>query len=201
MVLALGAANVRAEIVTIKLEGELTYVDPYLTWLNENFTVGDVITGTYVYDTATPDTSGSSRSGHYWYYSEPYGLSLSSGGYVFRTDPSNVEFLIAVLNRDADDGYLLRSYNNLALPDDVIVDHISWQLNDYSGTALSSDALLATPLILEDWESIYGLMVTFGYKGGWGIRAEVTSVELIPEPATVFLLGFGALMLLKQRKA
>jgi hypothetical protein len=194
VVLALSAATTNATIVTIGLTGEITYSELSI------FHVGDIITGSYTYDTDALDRNLSPNIGLYEYTSSPYGIYLDVGDFVIQTDPEHVDFFISLGdNSYGDDHYLLRSYNNLPLTNGLPVWHISWQLDDFSGTALSSDHLPAWPPVLEDWQSIYGLMVTFGFKGGAGIRAQVISVELVPEPTTVVLLILGAVFSLRKR--
>jgi hypothetical protein len=200
VVLALWTTSASAEIVTIGLSAEITYITPHDEWLNEQFDIGDVITGVYRYDSSTPDSFPSNpRSGVYQYYTAPYGIYLSAGDFAFQTDPVNVDFFVGIYDRPDGDNYLLRSYSNLPLPNDLIVWHISWQLDDYSGTALSSDMLPTTPPVLEDWEYDSGLMIQLGDKGGLTLGAEVSSVELVPEPSTLLLLAFGGLAVLRRR--
>ena len=199
VILALSANSLQAAIIIIDLTAEISDVDDLGGLLEGLVNVGDIITGSYTYDSATPDSKPSETVGQYEYVTQPYGVSLSVGGFVFQTDPENINFLVSVGNNHlGDDRYSLRSYSNLPLSNGVLVDHISWQLVDYSATALSSDALPTTPPVLEDWQSIFGITITFGYKGSSMIRAHVTSAELVPEPATIFLLGLGALALIRK---
>ena len=200
VVLNLWTGNLRAELITIHLTAEVIYVDDLAGLLEGKVNVGDIITGSYSYDSDTPDSSPSSSLGTYWHYTPPYGINLSIGGFVFQTDPDNVNFLLQVDDGYiGGDGYLIRSYNNLPLTNWVEVDHISWQLNDYSGTALSSDALPITPPVLTDWpDTGYHLTIDLDNGGSSYIRAEVTSA--VPESATVLLLAFGSLLLTRRRR-
>lgn len=200
VVLALSAATANATIVTIGLRGEVTYVDEYSEGLNQLFDVGDPVQGIYIYDSDTPDSSLLEDVGGYRYSSPPYGISLDVGGIILQTDPYNVDFLMSILNNHTGmDGYALRSYNNLALSNDVPVWHISWQLWDYSCNAVSSTELPTSPPVLENWGQD-SLMIEFGYKGGATLGVEVTSVELVPEPSTILLLSLASFALLNKRK-
>jgi len=190
----------RGAIITIGVEAEVTYVDDLQDLLGGSIGIGDIITGSYSYNSDTPDTNPLSTVGDYWHYSAPYGISLGAGGLLFQTDPTGVDFLVEVGdNHTGQDAYLLRSYSNLTLASGVSVDHISWQLNDYSCTALSSDDLPLVPPVLGDWESNY-LLITLGPKGSSSIQGTVTDVWLIPEPGSIFVLGLGALGLWRRRK-
>ena len=198
IVLNLCAVNLHAELVTIHITAEVKYVDDPGGLLEDKVTVGDAITGSYSYNSDTPDNNPMSSLGAYWHYSSTYGINLSVGGFVFQTDPDNVELLLGIDNGTyGHDTYHIISYNNLPLSNGVEVNHILWQLDDYSSAALSSDALPTTPPVLEDWESNY-LLMTFGYKGGSNIQARVTNV--IPEPATLLLLALGSLVLTRRRQ-
>jgi hypothetical protein len=89
--------------------------------------------------------------------------------------------------------YWLASYNNASLDNGALVDSIWWQLNDDTGSALSSDALPTTFPFLGDWQAN-----VLGIEGDrrYGIKAHVTSA--IPEPCTVLLFGVGTLFLRKR---
>ena len=199
--------NASAAIITIGIEATVTSVTDSDNLLEGNVIVGSIITGTYTYDTDTPDTNPASEFGDYWHYDSPFGLELAVGGFVFKTDTNDVEFLMGVANNyeGYQDNYLVRSYNNLSLDNGTEVNHISWQLDDYSGTALSSTDLPTMAPILSnwDWQSL-GINGGIGgtapcYEKSFGIGAEVTSVFLIPEPMSLLLLCAGGLLIRTKR--
>jgi len=194
-------ASASGELITIGLRAEVTYIDQSAYDLLEGHVqLGDTLTGTYTYDSQTPDSNPLSGVGDYYQDSAPCGIRLEAGGIVFESDPDILNFLIELNdNHVGEDNYLLRSYSNLPLPNGVEVDHISWQLDDPSCTALSSDALPLGPPVLSDWQ-YQGLSIELGPKGGANIGAQVTCVWLIPEPATVLLLGCGSVLLLRKRR-
>jgi len=191
-------APAEATWVTIEITAEVDAVEDSGNYLEGQINPGDTITGSYIYESTTLDSSPLDPIvGHYWHYAVPAGISLSVNGFEFRTDPSNVEFLVGIVNDNAsgDDIYWVDSYNNLPLSNGTLVDTIVWQLDDPTGTALSSDALPTTPPVLGDWQSMVGLRLD-GERAGWGIDATVTSA--IPEPSTILLLGMGALILCRR---
>jgi hypothetical protein len=202
--LLLSFTPVRAEIIKIGLTGLVDYVnDPY-NLLEGKVSIDNLIIGYYTYDTATPDTSPATDVGDYFHYSMPCGVVLNLEDFVFTTDFNNVKFLMEMVNDyqgQPRDNYLIRSYNNLFLYNGVDVDHISWQLDDYGGTALSSTALPTTAPVLSDWD--YNTLYISGGIGGtppcfdeaFHIQGYVTSVYLIPEPASLILLAIGSLVL------
>lgn len=116
--------------------------------------------------------------GDYQHSTHPFGITLNVGGFVFRTDPNNVNFLVEIVNdhgNPASDNYLLRSYNNIFDVGSSSVTHISWQLDDPTLTALSSQALPTVPPVLADWQSVVGLTIV---SGEFFIRSHVTSANL-----------------------
>lgn len=198
-VLAVGVPRAEGTLITIEIEAIVDSVEDTGNYLEGQINVYDIITGTYTYESTTLDSNPSSVGGHYWHYDPPAGISLTVGGFEFRTDPANVEFLVEIANDSTSgglhDGYLLRSYNNLPLSNGTLVDEISWQLTDPTASALSSDALPTTPPALDDWQSIIGLRL-HGERGGYIIDATVTSA--VPEPSTLLLFALGGLFLRRQ---
>lgn len=187
--------------ITIKITAEVAYVDDYSNLLGGAIQVGDIISGEYTYDSATADSNSLPTVGDYWHDTAPYGIMINAGDFVFETDPNDVHFLVEIVNDHGNpprDNYLLRSYNNLPISDEVKVDHISWQLDDPTLTALSSEELPTEPPNLEDWTSIFGLTITgcvpdpyFPQDCGYDeffIRAHVTSVQ-IADSDTVVING------------
>lgn len=168
--------------ITINITAQVAVVDDPDMVLGGAIGVGDTITGTYTYDSTNPDSNPLPTVGDYQHSSAPYGIRVNAGGFVFETDPSDVDFLVEIVNDHGDpprDGHQLRSYNNLPLSNGATVDHIAWQLDDPTATAVSSEALPTEPPVLTDWESVFGLTLE-GYdpsdpsEPDYFIRAHVT---------------------------
>ena len=198
VVMLFGACPVRAALITIEIEAVVDSVEDQGNYLEGQINPGDTITGFYIYESTTPDSSPLVTLGRYEHSTPPHGIFLSVGGFDFETDPANVDFVLGIVNdgTSGDDSYWLISYNNLPLPNGTLVDQISWQLDDPTGNALSTTELPTTAPVLEDWQSIYGLHLE-GVKDTFHVVAEVTSA--IPETTTLFLLGIGGLLLRKRR--
>ena len=199
--------------VSIDITAEIERIDDSFGFLSGKISVGDIIHGTYIYETTTADTNVSPELGDYWQTTAPFGITLEVNGYLFRTDLGNVDFVVELCNdhHDNHDAYLLRSYNNLfdisvPLGDPAFSwsrnNHIHWQLYDSTHTALASTvgtALPTLPPVLSDWPLPYHLDIsseqTFGGSQNFFILADVTSVVLspttAPEPTTMLLLGLG----------
>jgi len=189
--LALPAASY-GELITISISGYVTSVSDKYGNLEDKIHVNNILTGTYTFDSEMSDSNPSSTVGDYQYNVSPAGISLSCGGFVFKTDPANVSFLVEVGNDSSTgDSYVVISYNNLSLSNGVLVDYISWQLDDSTGTALSSDALPLCAPDLTKWQPWCGLYIDGERGGGYLIKVDITSATLIPEPATFLFLSCG----------
>ncbi len=170
--------------VKISFTGTVTQMDDRSNVLFGNVKVGTPVTGEYTYRLPTKDTNTDQTVGDYPHDRKAFGITVNTGGLVFKTDPKNVNFLVELVNRDSDH-YLLRSYNNLPFSDTVTVEHISWQLDDETGSALSNDSLKSAPIppILQNWKDPFGLTITGegperGPIDSFFIRAHIDSVKL-----------------------
>jgi hypothetical protein len=88
---------------------------------------GAELIGIYSFDTSTPDTNPAPRVGDYWHTTTGNRIRVEACGVVFRTDPSNVQLLMEMVNNHgtpASDNYLLRSCNNVSSLS-TFTDHIS----------------------------------------------------------------------------
>jgi hypothetical protein len=203
-ILGIIGSKTQAGLIEIVIEAEVTAVSDSGNLLEGNVNVGDTITGSYKYDSETPDNNPTDTSlGNYWLRSSPYGIFLTVGGLEFKTDLDSVKFDILIANNDISssrDIYGLTSYNNTFLENNTPVDIISWDLNDYTETAIDNDLLPITAPIVNDWQSVNILLISGGEERGirFGIGANVTSAVLVPEPSTLILITLG-LGLLKER--
>jgi len=189
-------APAKAALITIEIEAVVDSVSDEGNYLEGKIKPGDIITGSYIYDSDTPDSNPSITIGHYWHYHAPFGVSLTVGGFNFKTDSANVEFLLGVGNDgpSGNDIYWFTSHNCARLVNGTLVDSIGWQLEDPTGNALSSDALPPTVAVLANWE--WNVLDFYGERGGFHVFAHVTSA--IPEPTTIILLSMGGLFLRKR---
>jgi len=151
--------------------------------LNDFIRIGDTVTGTIVFNNTVADANDSDTVADYWHTTAPYGMYLAIGDLAFETDPDDVNFLFELINdhgTPAHDGHLFRSYNNFPLSLTLDVNHISWQLDDATGTALDSTDIPAEPPALTNWTQGFGLTITGNDAADeWStflIRATVTSV-------------------------
>jgi len=190
--------------ITIEITGNITSVSG--SGLPGTVYIGDIFTGTYTYDSDTLDSAPSAQLGEYQYNS-PYGITLSLGGYEFKTAPNHVgQFGMWIGNDDSVpplgegvwDYYLVRSYQNVSVPSvGFTILSIRWDLWDSKHTALFSDTLPITAPVLTDW-NFNLLEISFvGY--GLSIYGTVTQAVLVPEPLTGVLMITGVLLLRRKQ--
>ncbi|MGA2916207.1 MAG: PEP-CTERM sorting domain-containing protein [Sedimentisphaerales bacterium] len=194
---------VQADLITIGLTGKIIRADDPQNVFGGQIQWGDTVTGTYTYDTSTPDSEPLDPSaGVYWHYNTPCGVSVTINNFIFQTNPNNIRFKVGIGDNYPSFGdiYNFISYNNSPLPNGTSIDTIVWQITDSTGTALSSDALPTTAPNLDDWNMDYGLSITGPRGWDYLLRADITSVMLIPEPTTLLLLAFG-IIVCKLRKS
>jgi hypothetical protein len=189
----------QAEIITIGIKARVNWVDDRAGYLEGAIAQNDILTGYYVFDSLTPDSNPSGSVGIYEYDISPFGMWVSSAsGLTFGTNPAEVQFSIRIAN-GSNDAYIVSPVEAggslLPLPNGTVVNEMFWQLNDYTGTALSSDALPLTPPVLEHWNDINHLYISGGPRDTkFMIGARVIETWIIPEPAAVLLLACGILL-------
>ncbi len=194
----------QAYLITIGLTAEVYEVEDYGSgdgWLDGKINPGDIITGYYTYESTTSDSSSSTTSGQYRHYSSPCGIFLTVSGFDFETDPTNTDVLVEISDNCPNHGnnpydhYMVYSSNNLPLSNGTVFADITLRFSDSSGQALSSTALPLTAPDLDDWS----LYTSLSMAGAFLVSSNVTSMVLIPEPASFLLLAFGAVFIRKGR--
>src|SRR3954451_552730 len=185
--LALFASPAAAQDVTVSFRGALTSVDnsPFA-----DLAAGTPFTGSYTFSLSTPDSNSMEQVGDYFHTTAPYGVTVTIGTHTFRTDPSNVNFLLELVNDyQSSDNYVFHSYTNAAT-DGVPIDMISWQLDDPTLTLLASPTLTDSAPDITRWQQLFGLEIQG--RVDWMpffLRGTVSEVRLgtgpfyIPSPA------------------
>lgn len=172
----------RAAVHNVSFKGTVSAVNDMFFQVDASITNGAPVEGFYLYDDAASDSNADGTVGDYRFTSGANGITVKVGPYVFRTNPSHVNFLMEVVNRDTDHFVVHSYYNICSRP--LFVEHISLQLDDPSGTAFASDAILTGAPSLAAFASTPGLTVMGGGSGdlggGYFIRANVTSATDTP---------------------
>ena len=185
--------SAKADLITIAISGQVTTVNDQYNHFGNNIQIGDTITGTYTYDSTILDSELSPESGLYYNTGNLCGISLNVSGFNFKTDPTNVDFLVSAGNYAlGGDSYALLSYHNSPLIDTTQVQYINWQLDDSTGTALSSDILPLTAPDLSKW-NYNSLFITTDRN--FTVIAIITSATLIPEPTIILFIFLGVALI------
>lgn len=152
-----------AEPVTVYFTGRIVLADDLGAVLDGSVAVGSSFRGSYTFDPATPNTSSMPSVGDYWHTAPPAGVQLSVGNYTFQTDPANVQFLLELVNDHyaGSDNYVFHSYTNLPTQG-LLIETISWQLDDPTMSALDDVVLRPEPPNLAAWQSWFGMDVAGG---------------------------------------
>jgi hypothetical protein len=173
--------NAFSQMKSFCIKGTVTYVDDMYNTLNGAVSVGDSINGTIIYDAGITDNNSMAEVGDYYNTVAPSGIYLNLNGLKFETDTTNINFLFETVNDYVGlDNIVVRSYNNTftpTIPAFVSGNHISWQLDDTSETALTSTAIPAF-IDVNNWQQVFGLTIEGGeFDTTLFIRAMVTSAD------------------------
>jgi len=202
-----------ATIINIEVTGTVDSIETAGFLLDGSVGNGTTLTGFFTYDTETPDQEPSEYNGLYYIIS----VSMTIGNYTFTDNPLSSEdarFLVTTV----DPGYSVGSSESFF--DGIIIENtvpktyndIIWSytslgimnLSTSSNEYILSDALpdldSFPDLSVFDVGREFGVRFydESGYKY-FRISGEVTSLNAIPEPGTVFLLGLGGLALIRRR--
>ena len=185
------AAPAMADYVIFAFEGEITSVEDDDNLLGGAVTVGSPFSGSYTFDSLTPDSDPHPRRGLYW--DAIIEISGDIAGIPF-SGPVGERNSIEVQNDFASttlDGYVVRpDVDLLGLDMDIII-----ALVDDTGAAFSTDHLPNSPPDLELFNTRHFALFDASESVPLRLYGNVTSLTLVPEPATLLMLGVAALML------
>ena len=85
-------------MIKIGLTGQVYHVNDPCNLLENGVHQGDSITGFYIYDSSTLNSSVEDSVGIYEHTCAPYGMSLTIGGLTFQTDWTNVDLSMIIWN-------------------------------------------------------------------------------------------------------
>ncbi|MCB9849737.1 MAG: hypothetical protein H6817_03440 [Phycisphaerales bacterium] len=188
VIMAFACAGVaQATPVTFAFEGDITFVSDRDGILGGQVNVGDTFSGSYTFESTTPDSEPHPRFG---YYDDAISQIDGQAGGVPFSSPSGSTSYINIRNNE---GGLSDSY--FAFGDVLIADRavtFSIQLFGSDTTQLSDDSLLLVPPELTAFSPRL-LFLGGSESAGINIQADVSSLVLIPEPHTLTLVVVLAL--------
>jgi len=202
LVAALFSPPANAEIITVEIAGVVTDIRdledyPY----DEIIHVSDYFTGTYTYESSTIDSSPKIDLGSY-VHDSPYGFNISLGGFEFKTAEDHVDqFIFSIFDGYSSqtyDRYIIESNQNAPLSTGISVNHIVWDIYDDTHSTISSTSLPTEAPNLSAWGSNTLSIGCGGVPCGnatFAVWGTITQAYIIPEPATLALLGLGGLFL------
>jgi hypothetical protein len=169
-----------------RFEGRVAEVEDEANLLLGSVKAGDLVTGSFHFHGGVMEQGTGESQGVYLFQSGA-GITLQAGAARFGSDASRPQIRVELSNNEqqheaAVDRFLLRSYVNLPVNQIASVEHISWQLEDESGSALASKSLPGKALDLAAWDSVHGLVITGAAAGDetrvYRVRAHVHSISL-----------------------
>ncbi|MBN2456154.1 MAG: PEP-CTERM sorting domain-containing protein [Sedimentisphaerales bacterium] len=201
-----------AEIITIEVTGVVNLLRTGGGFeVDGSVEVGSEMVGFCTYDTETPDLESSEYYGTY----ELISIFMTIGNYTFAHNQESTEIPIFRVGA-ADFGYAARSLAP-SFEGSIIVDGFTKTYHDsdwgYIHIALM-DLLTTQPIQSDELPtslpdiSVFDLRREFEARfhepyptgdGYFDIYGELTSLNLIPEPATIFLFGLAGLILTIKR--
>jgi hypothetical protein len=106
--------------------------------------VGSTISGSYTYDTNTPDSNPDPLQGSYSFSSAPFKVTATAGSNVFETDPNNIVGLIFVndsypTNPGPDQFQFHGNFNILPLPSGTVVTGSTTSIFIQGDTSIGGD--------------------------------------------------------------
>ncbi len=165
-----------------------------------DFAVGDPMLLTYTFESTTAPEAGSlSNSASFFALTN---LTATVGSYNFSSSAANN---IRVYNY-ADphhDRYSLFVSDYSSAPDasGFPLTDFAISLYDYDRSVFSDALVLPTTLPLSEFESKEFILVfDGGPKNPLDVKGTITGFTVVPEPATMSLLGIGGLTLLRQKR-
>lgn len=172
---ALASAPAMAEIVRVKLTARVTQLGDSGAFEGK-IVLGQRLSGTYVYNTDTPDQSDNPSYGQYHTYPSEARVRFVSGGLVFESAQPQ-EIVINVEPPTSSVGeFLINSYNNEPLSNGTNIEHI-WVRFRGVGDLTQSTALPAGLPDLADYPESE-VMISSGGSSDF-VRAEIESVEIV----------------------
>jgi len=204
-----------ADIIPVQITGNVTsiYEERGFT-LDGSVEVGSLMTGTFFYDTESPNIAPPNLSNGIY---EIISVTMDIGNYGFYNDLSGEPPLFTTYVTDpgydltASDSYfdgvfydygIAKTYGDI---EEFSVTKLNANLMAYNSEDVTYGQLPTSfPDISAFWRKEFKVTFTelgeAGTNGYFAILGELTSIQVIPEPGTLLFLSAGAAIFLRKRK-
>lgn len=176
---ALASAPTMAEVVRVKITARVADVYDPGTMLHGQIVVGGRLTGTYVYNTNTPNTSDDPEQfGMYVPYVNESRVRFVSGGVVFESNQPTQGIEILIVPEQGGSGtFEMTSRDNKRLPSYAQVDEITLRFQG-SGNVTQSVGL---PAVVPDLAGYHEkeVVISSDFGQSFVVRADIESAEVV----------------------
>jgi hypothetical protein len=156
------------------------------------FNTSQTLTGSYTFNSLTPDSNPSGNIGRY--NGTIQALTVNLGSYSATLGNSGSNF-IEIRNQPLSDRYELRAPLTGPLVNGFSPLRFRIELIDPSATAFTSDLLPTTPPSLSSFATSRFRIIFEDGNGNARVRGSLTSLTAVPLPAAVLLFGAGLIAL------
>lgn len=190
---ALACGAVSAETVRVKLTARVSDVSDPQGHLNGKIVVNQRVSGTYVYNSNSPNLSQIPGFGHYLPYANEARVRFAAGSHVFESaQPTQGMAIMINPHTNGSGQFILDSNNNKPLANGVSVDNI-WMEFQGTGNMTQSEAL---PTVAPDLQSYFRKQLQFSGGGfGFSVHAVIEAAELVVADAIEVSPAAGSFVL------
>lgn len=174
---------------TFNFTGAVSHVD---TGLFPTFNTSQTLTGSYTFNSLTPDSNPSSNIGRY--NGTIQALTVNLGSYTATLGNSGSNF-IEIRNLPSSDGYEVRAPLTGPLVNGFSPLRFQIELIDPSASVFSNDLLPTTPPDLSSIATSRFRLIFEDGNGNARVLGSLTSLTAVPLPAAVILFGAGLIAL------
>lgn len=197
---AWAATSAQALPITLQFSGVVDSVSGGLT----GFSVGDLLTGSYVFESTTAARSGSNAT--FAVYDAVSSLTFSAGSYTAATAPGFPRGEIQVDDNPPSPfvdryGLISRSTDGLtgAAVNGFNLSAFGFRLDDVTNTAFSTALILPNVVNLSSFSSS-SFFIFFGNQLVSGRLTAIGAPSVVPEPATLGLTALGLAALARRAR-